>query len=83
MVGRMSAHLIARLAAWWPRESNATTLATSERCGACEALHAVSVDADALSAGRAQAEQRRLDCEWEASPQLGLFDATGNERRET
>ena len=63
----MSAHLIARLAVWWPRDSNATTLATSERCRACEALHAVSVEVDALSAGRAQAEQRRLDCEYHAA----------------
>ena len=74
----MSAQLIARLAAWWPRESSATTLATSERCGACEALHAVSVDADALSAGRAQAEQRRLDCEYHAA--MAWYHRDGSDR---
>ena len=76
----MSSHLIARLAAWWPRENNATTLATSERCGACEAQHAVSVDLDALSAGRAQAEQRRLDCEYHAA--MAWYHQDGNGRHD-
>lgn len=74
----MSAHLVARLAAWWPREPIATTLATSAPCNGCEAHHAVSVELHALDSGRAAADELRADCEHTTA--VGWYHRT--ERRE-